>query len=158
MEIGNKGVSGDRIIDLANRWQKDVIEEAPDWVSISIGINDVWRQLDHPTMSQVYPDEFEQVYRKLLNEVKEKTKAHMIIMEPTIIEEDIFSKGNKLLQEYINITKRLSREFQAVHIPMHKEFIDYVECNPEVDLTNDGVHMNSLGRMLMAVTWLDVCV
>src|SRR5699024_659990 len=100
LKIVNKGISGNRITDLAKRWQKDVIEEAPDWVSISIGINDVWRQLDHPTMDQVYPDQFEKVYRQILTEVKEKTKARVIIMEPTIIEEDIHSKGNELLKEY----------------------------------------------------------
>lgn len=155
LNIVNKGISGNRITDLETRWERDVIEEEPDWVSISIGINDVWRQLDHPPMDQVYPAEFEEVYRRLLTDVKENTNAQLIIMEPTIIEEDIHSKGNKLLIEYVNITRRLSSEFQALHIPTHEKFIEYVEHYPDTNLTNDGVHMNPLGRMLMAVSWLD---
>lgn len=155
LNILNKGVSGNRITDLAKRWHEDVIHEAPDWVSVSIGINDVWRQLDKPAIEQVYPAEFEQVYRQLLTMVKEKTNAQIIIMDPTIIDEDVHSEGNQLLKEYVQITKQLSHEFQTMSIPMHEKFIQYVEQYPENDLTNDGVHMNTLGRMLMAVTWLE---
>lgn len=132
-----------------------MISEDPDWVSVSIGINDVWRQLDNAEISQVYPDEFERVYRKLLLDITNKTNAKIIIMDPTIIEEDTISKGNELLKEYVNIVHKLKDEFQAIHIPLHEKFIDYVENYPQNKLTQDGVHMNELGRMLMATIWLD---
>ena len=155
IQIVNKGVGGNRVTDLKNRWEEDVIQQAPDWVSISIGVNDVWRQLDNPSIEQVFPSEFEQVYRQLLSEVKNKTDAQIIIMDPTIIEEDVNSKGNQLLKEYVNITKQLSNDFQAIHIAMYDSFIKYVKDYPERTLTNDGVHMNSLGRMLMAKKWME---
>lgn len=155
IQIVNKGISGNRVTDLKARWEVDVIQEVPDWVSISIGVNDVWRQLDNPSMVQVYADEFERIYRQLLNEIQEKTDAQIIIMDPTIIGEDVHSEGNRLLKEYVTITKQLSKEFQTVNISMHETFIEYVEDNPENTLTNDGVHMNPLGRMLMAVKWME---
>lgn len=155
IQIVNKGISGNRVTDLKARWEVDVIQEVPDWVSISIGVNDVWRQLDNPSMVQVYADEFERIYRQLLNEIQGKTDAQIIIMDPTIIGEDVHSEGNRLLKEYVTITKQLSKEFQTVNISMHETFIEYVEDNPENTLTNDGVHMNPLGRMLMAVKWME---
>ncbi|HLQ98284.1 MAG TPA: SGNH/GDSL hydrolase family protein [Candidatus Dormibacteraeota bacterium] len=155
IQIINKGIGGNRVTDLKNRWEEDVIQQAPDWVSISIGVNDVWRRLDNPTIEQVYPTEFEQVYRQLLSEVKNKTDAQIIIMDPTIIEEDVHSEGNQLLKEYVKITEQLSKDFQAVHIAMYYAFIQYVKEYPENTLTTDGVHMNSLGRMLMAKKWME---
>src|SRR5699024_9931632 len=155
IQIINKGIGGNRVTDLKNRWEEDVIQQAPDWVSISIGVNDVWRRLDNPTIEQVYPTEFEQVYRQLLSEVKNKTDAQIIIMDPTIIEEDVHSESNQLLKEYVKITEQLSKDFQAVHIAMYYAFIQYVKEYPENTLTTDGVHMNSLGRMLMAKKWME---
>lgn len=157
LNIINKGISGNRVTDLAKRWEKDVIAEKPDWIAVSIGINDVWRQLDHDqsALEQVYPEEFEQVYRELLIKVQERTEARLIVMEPTIIEEDIYSEGNQKLKEYVKITQKLSKEFQAVHIPLHETFIHYIKENLGVTLTTDGVHMNPLGRMLMAVTFME---
>jgi acyl-CoA thioesterase-1 len=150
----NRGVGGHRIPDLANRWQADVIDENPDYVSISIGINDVWRQLDHLEDDQVYPDQFEEIYVNLLTQVKEKTDAVIILMEPTVIEEDVNSEGNQKLIPYAEIVERLASEFGAVYVPTHHAFIHYLNAETNYKLTIDGVHTNSTGNMLMAQTWI----
>ncbi|PAV31135.1 hydrolase [Virgibacillus profundi] len=154
LTIVNQGVGGNRITDLASRWETDVIALNPDIVSVSIGINDVWRQLDRKEMEQVYPEQFEQVYHDLLSEVKAKTNATIILMEPTVIEENIHSEGNTKLIPYVNIVQRLAKEFQTIVVPTHKAFIDYLQTANEYKLTTDGVHMNSGGNMLMAMSWL----
>ncbi|QGH33888.1 hydrolase [Gracilibacillus salitolerans] len=151
-EVYNKGVGGDRIINLKERWQQDVIDLAPDVVSISIGINDVWRQLDHPEMEQVSPEVFEAIYLHLLEQVK---SSQLILMEPTIIEESLNSEGNKLLKEYVEIVQQLASEYNATLVPTHKVFVRYLEKNSGYALTTDGVHMNSAGNMLMAKTWIE---
>ena len=155
LQMMNKGVSGDRVIDLKERWEKDVIDGKPDWLSVSIGVNDVCRQLDQPQIEQITPAAFMDEYRDLLKIVKEKTNAKLIILEPTVIQEDANSEGNLLLKEYIAITRMLSKEFEAIHIPMHDRFIEYIRENPNNKLTTDGIHMNSLGRMLMTLIWLE---
>lgn len=152
--IVNKGISGNRITDLAARWQKDVIEHNPDYLSISIGINDVWRQLDRPEIEQITVEKFEQVYKELLTKVKEHTNAHIIIMEPTVIEEKLQAPGNKLLKEYVKVVNDMSKQFEATLVPTHQAFVKYLEGNKGYNLTTDGVHMNSAGNMLMATTWL----
>lgn len=155
LHIVNKGISGNRVIDLKERWERDVIKERPDWLSISIGINDVWRQLDSPDIEQVSPAAFMDVYRTLMQTTKDKTNARLIILEPTVIEENEDSQGNKLLKEYVAITGMLSREFADIHVPMHEKFIEYIRAFPVNKLTTDGVHMNPLGSKLMSLIWLE---
>jgi lysophospholipase L1-like esterase len=150
----NRGVGGDRITDLAERWQKDAIELKPDYISISIGINDVWRQLDHPDLDQIGTEQFQQLYIDLLTQIREKTNAKIILMEPTVIEEDLKAKGNQLLFDYVEIVNNIAKEFQATVVPTHKAFISYLQSGNGYKLTTDGVHMNPAGNMLMASTWI----
>ncbi|MCP3028559.1 SGNH/GDSL hydrolase family protein [Halobacillus sp. A5] len=149
----NKGVSGDRITDLEERWGLDVIEEKPDWVSVSIGINDVWRKLDQPGMEQVDPDHFLTVYQRLLERTVEEIGSNLILMQPTIIEENPASRGNQMLKHYVESVNQLAENYQAILVPAHEAFIELLEKNPSPGLTTDGVHMTSTGNMLMAKTW-----
>ncbi|MGN7298480.1 SGNH/GDSL hydrolase family protein [Fredinandcohnia aciditolerans] len=154
-EIINKGISGNRVTDLAERWEQDVISYHPDIVSISIGINDVWRQVDSPEMEQVLPNRFEEVLENLLIEIKEKTNSSIVLMEPTIISEDILGIGNSMLKPYIKNIHQLAEKYNAVIVPTHQAFISFLNHKKNFPLTIDGVHMNSLGNMLMAKTWIE---
>ncbi|MEC0305011.1 SGNH/GDSL hydrolase family protein [Terribacillus saccharophilus] len=149
VEILNKGVGGNRVTDLAARWEQDVLSLKPDVVSISIGINDVWRQLDQPQMEQVYPEKFKTVLDKLLAETKH-TGAEIFLMEPTIIEEDNDSRGNQMLVPYVDIVRELAEKYDATLVPTHTAFLQ----TKKTDLTTDGVHMTDAGNRLMADTWL----
>jgi acyl-CoA thioesterase-1 len=154
LKVINEGVSGNRVIDLEKRWRMDVLDHRPQWISISIGINDVWRQLDSPDAEQVYPDRFETVYRNLLKQTLELTNCRVILMQPTVIKEYTDSTGNCLLKPYVNIVDRLADEFNAVLVPTHQSFIEFIQCETGKDLTTDGVHMTTLGDTLMSSTWI----
>ncbi|MDF2959214.1 MAG: hydrolase [Paenibacillus sp.] len=154
LKIINEGVSGNRVIDLEKRWKMDVLDHRPQWISISIGINDVWRQLDSPDVEQVYPERFESVYRSLLEQSAELAECRLILMQPTVIKEYTDSTGNNLLKPYVNIVDRLAEEFNAILVPTHQAFIDFIQNDTGKDLTTDGVHMNTLGDTLMAITWI----
>lgn len=154
LKIINEGVSGNRVIDLEKRWRIDVLDHQPQWISISIGINDVWRQLDSPDAEQVYPDKFETVYRSLLDQTKQIPNCRAILMQPTVIKEYPNSTGTQLLKPYVDIVNRLTEEYNGILVPTHEAFIDFLRCETGQDLTTDGVHMNTLGDMLMATTWL----
>jgi len=153
LNIINKGIGGNRVTDLAERWEEDVIAQGPDIVSISIGINDVWRQVDGSEVDQVYPEQFEQLYDEMLSQLKTKTKAQIILMEPTVIDEDVDSKGNQLLIPYVEAVHRLAEKYDTLLVPTHDAFLDYLRIG-DYPLTIDGVHMNPAGNMLMAKTWL----
>lgn len=149
----NKGVNGHRVTDLAFRWGRDVIDLEPDLLSVSIGINDVWRQLDSPDLTQVDVSKFEEVYRELLSQLPATTK--LVLMEPTIIKENPQSQGNQMLIPYVEVVRKLAVEFDAVLVPTHDVFIDHLNKKPDVSLTTDGVHMRKKGNELIAKCWLD---
>lgn len=153
-EIFNKGISGNRVTDLAERWERDVISINPDIVSISIGINDVARQFDSPEIDQVFPEQFEEILESLLTSVNKNTNASIVLMEPTIIGEDVQSEGNKKLIQYVEVIHRLADKYNVTIVPTHKAFIEFLKSNNDNALTIDGVHMNSMGNMLMEKTWI----
>ncbi len=70
----NTGIGGNTVRDLAARWQRDVLDLQPNWVSVMIGTNDVWRQFDSYAFAEaVMPDEFEQTYRDLVSRTSPKS-------------------------------------------------------------------------------------
>lgn len=158
IEVINRGVGGNRIIDLVARFQRDVIALKPDYVSIFIGINDVWRQLDEPELDQVYPEKFEEIYHQLIRMVQERTEANIILIEPTIHQEDMTSLGNELLKPYVNIVRDLARKYGVTLIPTNREFLKVISNEKHPTLTVDGVHMTSTGDMLIAKTWMNAFI
>lgn len=153
-EIINKGVGGNRITDLKARWEEDVIALNPDVLSISIGINDVWRQLDGPDMEQVTPELFEMIYDELITVTQLKTEAKIILMEPTIIEEERTSKGNTLLKPYVDIVRQMSETYQLPLVKTHEAFLNYIDQSLDLPITIDGVHTTSTGDTLISNTWI----
>lgn len=150
----NHGISGHRIPDLAARWDEDVISHNPEFLSISIGVNDVWRQLDQQETEQVDPLMFENIYKEILTKTTDTIKAQIILMEPTLIEENSEAKGNQLLKPYIDVVHHMAEKYSCIIVPTHQAMLQYMEDGGEYSLTTDGVHMNSAGNLLLAKTWL----
>lgn len=154
IEIVNMGVSGDTVKHLAARWDTDVIAQNPDWLFISIGINDVWRQLDSNGVGAVYLPEYEELYRSILRKTRAATKAKICLMETGVIGEDLNSQGNKLLEPYNEVIHKLADEFGLTVVPINQDFRRCLAARPEVKLTHDGVHPTAIGHMVMALSVL----
>ncbi len=155
IEFINVGVGGDRVIDLVPRWQQDVLDRRPDWLSVSIGINDVWRQLDGKAPG-VLLEEFVATYRELL----ERTRAAcpgcgLILMTPGVLGEQPDSEGNRLLVPYIEAVDALAGRFDAFCVPVHAAFARAIAAGRGRRWTTDGVHPNLEGHALMAQVWLE---
>jgi len=144
--VVNKGISGNTVLDLQARWQEDVISHNPNWVSISIGINDAWKEIEI--------DRYEETYRSLIVTAIEKVEAKIILMETTVNKENPDSEENHQLIPYNEVIRRLAVEFDATLVTLNSSFQTYLRKeNPSI-LTVDGVHMNSAGNMLIAHNWL----
>ena len=87
LRVVNMGISGNQVRDLEARWQTDVIDRKPDWVSVLIGINDVWRQFDSPYIPETHvsPEQFEETYERLIKRTLPLVKG-MILMTPDYME------------------------------------------------------------------------
>ncbi|SHH52513.1 SGNH/GDSL hydrolase family protein [Clostridium grantii] len=156
----NKGISGNRVIDLQNRWKEDCLDLNPSIVSILIGINDCWRKYDNNDATAA--DKFEATYKQLLTEVKEKTNAKIIIMEPFLLpvieERSDWSAGQSQWREdldpKIHVARKLAREFEATFIPLDGIFAKASMALAMDKWAGDGVHPSQAGHALIAQEWI----
>ena len=80
LEVVNRGIGGNTVRDLARRWDEDVIAEQPDWLSVKIGINDVWRTMTGRQAEAVPLEEYRTTYHRLLERTRQETQARLILM------------------------------------------------------------------------------
>jgi len=149
----NRGIGGNRVKDLALRWQEDCIDLKPSFVSILIGINDVWRRYDSndPTSA----DDYEASYRDILNRARQACNPRFILLEPFVLPhpEDRMS-WRADLDPKIHVVRRLAREFNAILVPLDGIFAQAAAiCEPSF-WSRDGVHPTPAGHALIAQSWL----
>lgn len=155
LEVINKGISGNTIRDLRERWEDDVIYHRPDVVSVLIGINDAHRFIGGDL--SLSPNDFERMYREVLElTVKNLPNITILLMSPFYVSRaaslDTFRRSVlQIVPEYVGRVEKLSREFSTLFINLHEEFrraMDYIE--PEA-LAPDAVHPSRKGHMLIAM-------
>jgi len=154
IRVLNTGISGNRVIDLAARWQRDVLALEPDWLSVLIGINDVWRQFEQTLdPNQVTIELYESVYRRLL----ERTRPHLqglVLMSPYLIEPDPNDPMRTRMDAYGRVVQRLAVDFDAVFVDLQAAFNGYLLHRPPQSLCDDRVHPNKIGHMVIASAFL----
>jgi len=149
----NRGISGNRVRDLLARWEQDCIALKPDWVSILIGINDMWRRYDSNDPTPV--DRFEREYRDLLRITRERTRARLILLEPFLIHVRKEMEGwREDLDPKIQAVRRLAREFNALYIPLDGIFARVCAMREPTFWAGDGVHPSEAGHALITRHWL----
>lgn len=162
-ECMNLGVSGDRVVDVYARIKKDLIGLAPDYLSLLIGVNDVWHELsDRP--NGVSADKFERVYDWLIGEVKEALpKIRILILEPFVLPAsatvsdaqperwESFSREVPLRAE---AAKRIAEKHGARFVPLQAKFDEMAKLMPPSYWLRDGVHPTEAGHELIAREWI----
>lgn len=158
LRVTNSGVSGNTSRDLLARFDRDVVELKPDWVSICIGINDVWRQFDSPAIldSHVLPDEYEKNLEEMILKVKDNVKG-MFILSPYIIEANHEDMMRKRIDEYVEICKKLADKYNCVFVDFQKMYEDYCKTRHSSYIAWDRIHPNQVGSTLMAREFLKYC-
>lgn len=151
----NRGVSGNRSCDLLARYEKDIYEVHPDYLSIMIGINDTWRRYDENNVTT--KEQYESNVKSLLERIKTQlpnTKIMLIepFLLPTDPEKKIFWED---LGPKIEVLQDLARTYADVYLPMNGIFENCLiqHVSPE-DISNDGVHLADLGCAVMAKEYL----
>jgi lysophospholipase L1-like esterase len=154
LHIVNRGVSGDRTRELEPRWERDVIAERPDVLSVLIGVNDSWRGFDDndPTTA----DEFATRYRALLVRARTAMPAlHLVLCEPFLLFEQPGEEGfRRDLDDKVAVVHRLADEFDATLVPFDAMFVAACERMPAEHWADDGIHPTPAGHGLMAWEWM----
>jgi lysophospholipase L1-like esterase len=157
LEIINKGISGNRVTDLKDRWKTDVLEVNPDWLFIYIGINDVWRFYEGDREEAIPLPEFENTYRQLINGARSNTKADVRLVSPFLAEKDLEDPFRKRLVHYQDVIDKLGQGFNLPVIHLQPAFDWAMLSKPAAFWTSDRVHPTKEGHMLIALTVLRAC-
>lgn len=154
----NRGVSGNRIVDLYARWKADAINLKPNVVSILVGVNDSWHEFMRHDGVEL--DRFEAVYRMLLTYTTQQLPGvQLILCEPFALEYDAVAEAMiQDLGQRQRIVKALSEEFSACFVPYQSAMDDARALAPPDYWTLDGVHPSPAGHSLLARCWLQTVI
>lgn len=156
INVYNRGISGDKVPQLASRWIDDCLQLKPDVLSVMIGVNDFWHTLTHGYKGT--PQEYKDGFYRLLSDTKsEFPDIRMIIAEPfyiangSAIDNQIWATGFPPYQEYAaEVAQKIGAEF----IPLQSIFDKALADQSVAYWCPDGVHPSMAGTYLMSEAWL----
>lgn len=155
LQIYNRGISGNKVFELANRWDKDCINLKPNIVSILIGVNDFWHTKTGGytgTLTTYSAD-----YSSLLERTKKELPGvKIVVCEPFIIHggSALDNTWERDFAPYREVAKGLARDFDLTFVPFQSVFNEALKKAPVEYWGPDGVHPSMAGAQLMAQAWL----
>lgn len=151
IRVTNTGVSGNTVRDLKKRWREDVIDLRPDWVSIMIGINDVWRQFDSPeiTESHVYLAEYADTLDALVLST-EPLVSGIVLMTPYFMEPLKDDAMRAAMDKYGAAVKRIADTYGTLFVDTQAIFDGLLGHMHSANIAWDRVHPNLAGHMALA--------
>ena len=155
IKVINKGISGDTVRDLKARWQRDVLDLNPDWLSVMIGINDVWRQIDNwePEENWILVDEYEQTLDALLGAVTPSLKG-LVLMTPYVLDLNKNDEMRAKMDVYGLVVRQLAEKYGAFFVDTQATFDDFLQTTDASVISNDRVHMNAVGHQVLTKAFL----
>lgn len=152
----NMGINGNTVRDLHARWQTDVLDLKPDWLSICIGINDVWRQFDMPLVSEslVLLEEYKQTLDELLGMTRPVLKG-VILMTPFVFESNRKDTMRARMDDYGAVVKQMAEKYHAILVDTQAAFDEILSYIHPTALGWDRIHpMNRIGHVVIARAFL----
>ena len=155
IRVVNMGLSGNTVRDLNHRWQSDVLDLKPDWLSIMIGINDVWRQFDLPLITEghVYLDEYKQTLEKLVKDTLPKLKG-MVLMTPYYMEPNKNDTMRAMMDQYGQVVKEIAKKYNTILVDTQATFDEMFKNFHPNNIAWDRIHPNNVGHMAIARAFL----
>ncbi len=153
----NRGVSGNKVTDLAARWQTDTLDIKPDVLSILIGINDTSAFIDGN--KDFTAGAYESGYRQLLQQTKRQLpNVEFVLCEPFVLPvgkvKDNWQQYADEIAKRAASVKKLSVEFNTVFVPFRGAFNKVLSKAPADYWIWDGIHPMPAGHELMAIEWM----
>ncbi len=163
IEVAGAGISGNKVPDLQNRIQKDVLDKHPTIVVIYIGINDVWHWV-LPNHKGTTKEAFEAGLKDMIGSIHD-IGGRVILCTPSVIGEknDGTNPQDAMLDEYSAISRRIAKETGSTLCDLHNAFAEYLKSNNPNNqekgiLTVDRVHLNDKGNRFVAEQMLKILI
>lgn len=154
ISIINNGMSGNNVLDLAARWEQDVLELEPNWLAIMIGINDVWRQFDVPFDRQkgVSIEVYESTYDSLLSHTRPNLQG-LLLLSPYVVAPP-GDPMRDLMDKYAEVVKRLALKHNAIFVDTQKGFDTLMAEMHPTAIAWDRIHPQMTGHGTIAIAVL----
>ena len=154
LSIYNRGISGNRVVDLYARVKADMINLKPNLESIMIGVNDTWHEFNEKNGVDV--PKYERVYRDLLTETRAALPdVRFALCEPYVLRCGVVTdEWIAEMDQRRAVTAKLAREFGAIFVPFQTALNDALRIAPPEHWTAEGVHPTAAGHYILAQTWL----
>ena len=163
-EFINRGISGNRIVDLYARIKLDFINLQPDYASIYIGVNDTWQEISRS--NGVDTEKFEKIYTMLIDEIKAACpEMKIMIIAPYVLEgaatcntdeiPDRLERFRKDVAEKAAVAKRIAEKYGFPLIELQTAFDEACTKAPPEYWAADGVHPTACGHEIVKRLWLE---
>jgi len=155
LRVFNRGVSGNQVPSLIDRWPSDCLDLKPDLLSILIGVNDIWRNFDSKAKNTV--DQYEQGYGQLLETTRAKLPDTKIVLcEPFVLRcGAVTDEWFPEFDERLGAMRRVAQKYADAVVPFQKMFNELsLQAEPSY-WAHDGVHPSLPGHYKMAQRWVD---
>jgi lysophospholipase L1-like esterase len=151
IRVINKGISGNTVRSLKARWESDVLAHQPDWLSIMIGTNDVWRQFDLPFIKDrhVYIEEYEETLEELIRKTRPLVDG-LILMTPFYLETYEQDAMRNTMDKYGAIVRCLAEKYNCIFVNTQDAFNKVLAELYSAAIAWDRVHPNATGHMVLA--------
>jgi lysophospholipase L1-like esterase len=156
IRVVNVGTSGHTTRDLKARWQRDVLDLKPQWVSCMIGTNDIWRQFDMPWQKEVhvYAEEYQANLEELVAQTVDKVEG-FVLMTPFFMELNRKDPMRAQMDRYGVIVKKLARKYKTHFVDTQAAMDKALKHYHSATLGWDRVHPSTIGHTILAKAFLD---
>jgi len=156
VRIINMGISGNTVRDLKERWERDVLDMNPDWVSVMIGINDVCKQFVSPLEKEkhINLEEFRETLDELVAKTADKVSG-MILLTPFFIEARKDDPIRKMTDEYCNAVKDIAEKYSTVFVDTQAAMDKLMNHINGAEITFERVHPDVKGHMAIAKAFMN---
>ena len=156
LKFFNRGISGNTLDDLKERWQQDVLNLKPDILSVLIGTNDVWNYIkEHDNLDGFDIVGWEALYRSLLNEARTCNPNLKIALGTPFVSKTTPKNQQDLCHRLASAVRRIAKDFNAVVMPFDDMFRELQQSHPDTRYWIwDAVHPTPAGHQRMADLWV----
>ena len=153
----NRGISGNRVVDLYARLKSDILNLKPDYMSILIGVNDVWHEFE--AQNGVDAEKYFKVYSMLIEEIEEALpEIKIMILEPFTLKgtgnERYFEEFRDEVAKRAEKAKEIAEKYDLCFVPLQENFDEAAKLAPNNYWLADGVHPTTAGHELIKREWM----
>lgn len=168
MQFWNRGISGNTLHQMSERWQEDCLDLHPNVISILVGTNDIHYYLEQKQRDSTQTFDlsaWEAEYRLLLDRTKaEIPGVELVLCTPFVAkagwvgEMANYYEREWLVKQLASIIRKIAKDYNATIVPFDEMFEQLRTEHPTSNNSYwiwDGIHPTPAGHRRMSELWIE---